>query len=423
MKNIHKKLIKKFSLILIFLAVFFTACDNFFSLQEEPQDQLSEATFWKTEADAVRALTALYRAENWTGWWNNFNGRNIVGIMFEDWTDILSNKELGSGFPQNGITSTNSQVHDMWSSNYTFIARVNYFLENISKVDMNETERSEMIAEAKFIRAYSYFWLSQLYGNVPLIDKTLTFAEANSVKQSSQQEVVNFALKDLEEAVPDLPVKQPPEAEGRAEKGAALALMGRFQMAEKKWAEAAATYKQIMDLNRYVIDDDFKTLFEDGGDNSDEIIYARKYMQDLFGEPFTQQAAVPGWYGGYSQFSFMQSFVDKFRMTDGETINDSPLYDPQNPFDNRDPRLYATVLLPAYSSVHGILYQGNPDSTNQTGPGLTGYGLNKFYDHEYTGSTWSYGGDYKLMRYAEVLLSYLESKLEAGDKYYTKLIG
>lgn len=421
MKYIYLRLSGKITFFLI-LIILLSGCKDYFSLQEEPKDQLSEATFWNTKDDAVRALTACYRAENWTGWWNNFNGNNIVGIQFEDWTDILSNKELGSGFPQNGITSTNSQVRDMWKSNYVFIARVNYFLENIGKVKMDENEKAAMIAEAKFLRANSYFWLSQLYGNVPLSDKTLTFDEANSISQSTKAEVVNFALNDLTEAVKYLPLKRPSSEEGRVEKGAALALMGRFLMAEKRWPEAAETYKKIMDLNRYVIDPRFKELFEDEGDNSDEIIYARKYMQDVFGEPFTQQAAVPGWYGGYSQFSFLQNFVDKFLMTDGKTIEESPLYNAEHPFENRDPRLYATVLLPGYSAVHGKIYQGNPDSTTQTGPGFTGYGLNKFYDYNYKGSTWSYGGDYKLMRYAEVLISYLESKLEAGSSITQSLL-
>lgn len=421
MKYIYLRLSGKITFFLI-LIILLSGCKDYFSLQEEPKDQLSEATFWNTKDDAVRALTACYRAENWTGWWNNFNGNNIVGIQFEDWTDILSNKELGSGFPQNGITSTNSQVRDMWKSNYVFIARVNYFLENIDKVKMDENEKATMISEAKFLRANSYFWLSQLYGNVPLSLKTLTFDEANSISQSTKAEVVNFALNDLTEAVKYLPLKRPSSEEGRVEKGAALALMGRFLMAEKRWPEAAETYKKIIDLNRYVIDPRFKELFQAAGDNSDEIIFARKYMQDVFGEPFTQQAAVPGWYGGYSQFSFLQNFVDKFLMTDGKTIEVSPLYNAEYPFENRDPRLYATVLLPGYSKVNGKLYQGNPDSTTQTGPGFTGYGINKFYDHNYKGSTWSYGGDYKLMRYAEVLISYLESKLEAGSSITQSLL-
>lgn len=415
MKNNIIKQVNQFCLFLCFIFIILTGCKKEFNLQEEPLDQLSEATFWHTKSDAQKALTALYRGENWTGWWNSFNGWNIVGIKFEAWTDILSNKEFGSGFPQAGIVATDQQVNDMWSSSYSRIAKTNYFLENIGKVQMDTASKAQMIAEAKFIRAYSYFWLSQLYGDVPLVDKTLTFDQANNVKQAKKEDVVNFALNDLKEAIPNLPVKRPAEEKGRIEKGAALALQGRFLMAEQRWSDAATTYKEIIDLNRYIIDPRFKQLFEDEGDNSDEIIFSRKYMQDIDGEPITQKAAVPAWFGGYNQFSFFQNFVDKFLMIDGKPTDQSPLYDPANPFANRDPRLYATVLLPGYSVVNNKIYQGNPDSSSQKGPGWTGYGLNKFYDPNYSGNKNSYGGDYILIRYAEVLLSYLESELEAGN--------
>ena len=281
MKHIHKKANLISSLILMIAVFSIFGCKKELNLQEDPLDELSEATFWNTRDDAVKALTACYRSEDWTGWWNNFNGWNIVGIKFEGWTDILSNKEFGSGFPQAGIVPTDPQIHDMWSSSYARIARVNYFLENISRVQMDDSERAQMIGEVKFIRAYSYFWLSQLYGDVPLTDKTLSFEEANSIKQSPKADVVNFALNDLEEAIPDLPVKRSAEEKGRIEKGAALALKGRFLMAEQRWQEAAETYKQLIDLNRYIIDPLFKELFEDAGDNSDEIILSRKYMQDM----------------------------------------------------------------------------------------------------------------------------------------------
>jgi tetratricopeptide (TPR) repeat protein len=415
MKKFSKKSIVRLCLIISFTFFFGLGCKKEFNLQEDPLDQLSEGKFWNTKNDALKALTACYRGEDWTGWWNNFEGWGIVGIKFEGWTDILSNKEFGSGFPQAGIVATDPQVHDLWSSSYSRIAKVNYFLENIEKVKMDATEKAQMVGEAKFIRAYSYFWLSQFYGNVPLVQKTLSFDEANTVKQALKKDVVDFALKDLGEAVQDLPVKRQAQEKGRIEKGAALALMGRFLMAEKRWAEAAASYKELIDMNRYIIDPRFKELFLAAGDNSDEIIFSRRYMQDMDGEPFTQLAAIPGWYGGYSQFSFFQNFVDKFLMIDGKPTDQSPLYDPARPFLNRDPRLYATILLPGYSVVNNKTYVGDPDASAQKGPGVTGYGLNKFYDYNYTGNKNSYGGDYKLMRYAEVLLSYLESELESGN--------
>jgi len=110
--------------------------------------------------------------------------------------------------------------------------------------------------------------------------------------------------------------------------------------------------------------------------------------------------------------------VDAFLMKDGLPIESSPLYDPNNEFDNRDPRLYASILLPNYSIWNGIKYQQHPDSTIngvKAGAGRTGYGLKKFTMDNYKGDGFSSGADQVLVRYAEVLLSYLESKLEAGD--------
>lgn len=409
--------------LVICLIIALSGCDKNF-LTENPKDRVSSGIFWKTEKDATGALMGVYRGNKWNGWWNSFNGWNIVGVLFSaDWTDVGSNKESGSGYPAGGIISTSTQVSDMWSYNYMIISRANNFLENIGNVNMDETRRSEMIAEVRFLRAYSYFWLSQLYGNVPLITKVLTFEEANSVTQSPQDSVVDFAINELTEAAEDLPVQRPPEENGRIEKGAALALKGRLLMASHKWSEAAETYKKIIDLNRYSIDSRFKELFEESGDNSNEIIFARKYTQGSeFGEPITQQDAPPGWYGGYTQLTFYQSFVDMFLMTDGKPIDQSTLYDPKHPFDNRDPRLYATVLLPDYSVVNGRIYRGSPDSTTQTGPGVTGYGFNKFWDHNYAGNKNEYGGDYPLIRYAEVLLSYLESEVESGSPISQSLL-
>lgn len=415
--------IGKITFALALIILFLPGCKKDF-FEVNPQDQLSEGTFWKSKDDAYTVLMGCYKREE--GWTESIRDLDVSLIFFDEWTDISSAKELGLGFPQSGILPTTGQIGDMWSCNYKKIARANYFLDNIGKVNMDEGEKKEMIAEAKFIRDYSYFWLCQLWGNVPFPTKTLTFDEANKISQTSKEEVVDFILNELTEIASDLPLKQPDSEKGRVEKGTALALKGRLLMAEKRWSEAAQTYKTIMDLNRYIIDPRFKELFQEQGDNSDEIIFAAHHMQDKLGDEVTQHHILPGEFGGYNSTNLNQNFVDKFLMKDGKSIEESPLYDPEHPYENRDPRIYATVLLPNYSIVNGITFQGHPDSVTmvygQGGIGITGYGINKFFDHDYKGNVWSYGGDYKLIRYAEVLMSYLESKLEAGDNITQNLL-
>jgi len=290
---------------------------------------------------------------------------------------------------------------------------------------MNETEKAAMKGEARFIRAFHYFWLYQLWENVPLIKTTLSFDEANNISQASKEELVNFILTELTEAAEGLPVKQPSSATGRAEKGAALALKGRLLMAEERWSEAAATYKDIMDLNRYMIDPRYKELFEDEGENNDEVIFANQQMEGELGEVITQHIIKSSVYGGYNGCNVFQHVLDKFPMVDGESIEDSDMYDPENPFENRDPRLYATILITGYSEVYGEIFQGDPETiakTGQTGPNISGYIVQKFWDRNYEGNTTQYGGDYPQIRYAEVLLSRLESELEAGNSIDQSLL-
>lgn len=426
---------KKSKIVLFFLIIgvlgswLLSGCKGDF-LNTAPEDQVSESVFWSSRADAQQALMGCYRIRRDINGWDGFTGWNVGMGYFSDWTDIATNARRGENpsFPTGGIEPTNSAVNIMWDANYRAVGIHNYFLENINKVEMDDDEKAEMIAEVKFLRAYAYFWLSQLYGNVPLITEILTFDEANSVDQASQEEVVNFAVNELTEAAEILPIERPSSEKGRIEKGAALALKGRFLMAEQRWSDAANAYNELIDLDRYSIDPRFKELFEDEGDDSNEIIFARQYIEGPeLGEATTNFHMVVGTFGGTSGLNFTQSFVDKFLMTDGSKPNseESGLYDPDNPFEDRDPRLYDTVLLPSYSEVNGKIYHGHPDTialSGQTGPGVTGYSWNKFWDHDYEGNPQHYGGDYPLIRYAEVLLSYLESRLEAGDNITQSLL-
>ena len=132
-----------------------------------------------------------------------------------------------------------------------------------------------------------------------------------------------------------------------------MGLKGRVLMAQKKWSEAAAVYKQIMDLNRYIIDPRFKELFEDEAENTDEFIFANQYMENEYGEAASQFTMRSSLYGGYNSLNVFKHLLDKFGMNDGMPIEESPLYDPANPYENRDPRLYATVLITGYSVVNG----------------------------------------------------------------------
>jgi hypothetical protein len=401
--------------------IFFSGCEDNF-LDRQPLDRLSKSTFWNTENDAMMALTGVYFEEgnaydylDYSLWNQDTHMR-----LFEATTDNGKEKDnFVTLFNNGGLNQANTIVAGLWTSSYLKICKCNNFLDNIDNVKMDLGKLAQIKAEVKTIRAFNYFYLAFLWGDVPLITKVQTINEANSVTRTPRAEVIMFVIDELNSAIGDLPKTRPAGETGRITKGGALAILGRVQMEEKKWTDAVSTYKQIIDMNIYAIDPRFKELFEDGGENSLEIILSIKKVADLYGTQM-QRDCLGFTYGGWYQFAPFNELVEEFECIDGKPISESPLYDVDKPYLNRDPRLYSTFFIDKLTVFKGKLFVTHPDSSpvvykdQLTRRNWTGYGLKKFTDEGFTGNIASYGGDFTIVRYAEVLLSYLESNIESG---------
>ena len=197
--------------------------------------------------------------------------------MFEATTDNGFEKDNGvTDFNNGDLAASYQPVMDLWTTTYIKITKCNNFLENIDNVEMDVSKLEEMKAEVKTIRAYDYFWLAFLWSDVPLVTKVLTVDEANSVFRDSRENVIKFVIEELQAAIPNLPVTRPDKDYGRITKGAALAILGRVFLAEKRWEDAKNVYKQIMDLGVYSIDARFSDLFIEKGEKGKEIIESRR---------------------------------------------------------------------------------------------------------------------------------------------------
>lgn len=404
----------------IFILIGQTGCQDW--LDEQPLVQLSEGSFWNSESDALLALTGIYNGSN-----VGINAYTNELLILSSATDDSSYKFGSIGNIYSGyLRSADTQVvRAIWQRAYRTIFKVNYFLENIDRVEMDTARKAQWTAEARFLRAYEYFYMSILYGGVPLITNLLTIEEANSQTRNSLAEIVDYSLQELTAAAQDLPATRPASERGRILKSAPLAIKGRLLMIHKRWPEAVSTYEEIIALNAHQIDPRYKAIFEEEGETSSEVILATNMIAGLYGNTHNQRNHHPEFYGGYSEVNPFQGMVDAFLMTDGLSIDESPLYDPQNPFDNRDPRLYASVFLPEYTEFRGRLFLAHPDETGDNIaalPGATGYGWKKYVTEDFAGDFGSSGDDIILVRYAEVLLSYLESKIENGDNITQELL-
>ena len=409
-------IMKKLLFSILVISCFTSACKKDFD--ENNPNQLTVSNFWQSEADAVRGINAVY---------STFH-RGAAG--YSRWLYFHAMLRSDEGYGSGGDGNLNTLMsfvqtdydlfltRETWENMYVGIYRANQVIANVPAITMDATLQKRIVAEARFLRAYEYAYMSILYGGVPLITKVLSTQEANTQQRNSLDEVVAFAIDELTSAAADLPATRPDSERGRILKAAPLAVKGRLLMIAKRWSEAAATYKEIIDLNAHIIDNRYKALFEEAGETSKEIILSTNCVAGLYGNPQNQLNYHPEFYGGYSEDHAFQGLIDAFLMTDGLPIEESPLYDPANPFDNRDPRLYASIFLPEYTEFRGRLYLAHPDKTNLgvgSLPGVTGYGWKKYVTENYVGAQNSSGDDIIHIRYAEVLLSYLESKLENGD--------
>jgi len=407
--------ISKIGIILVLLVAFCSGCkDDFFNKQ--PLDVVSDQTFWKTESDAKLALTGCYSVPYSPRPHDFLSGFGI--FLLDCSAGNGSDKEFDADNITNGILNSSYKVtQEYWKNSYTKIATCNNFLDHIENINMDETKKGIMIAEVRTIRAYIYFNLAFYWGDVPLVQHVLTIEEANNVTRTPKANVWAFVEKELRECYPVLPVTRPNNENGHITSGAALAILGRLQMAEKKWNDAADSYRKIIDYKCYLIDPQYRELFWEGKELSAEIILSTQYLDNVYGTIFPQ-LMYPVMIGGFHQYSPYNELVKEYECIDGKTIKESPLFDPSNPYNNRDPRMDYSILISDRSNVSGNIYISRPGTNSPDRLGTysawTGYGINKFIDETFSGNKRQYGGNWIIIRYAEVLISYLESKLESG---------
>ncbi|HEX6430213.1 MAG TPA: RagB/SusD family nutrient uptake outer membrane protein [Niastella sp.] len=414
-RNINRK--RNIWMMLALAGMLSTGCKKDF-FNKQPLDAVSDATFWKTAEDAQLALVGCYNTGN-AGW----RGEDFWTPRALLYLDLMagngSEKELIPDHVTDGtLTSTYWETGAYWQHSYEKIATCNNFLDHIDNISMDASQKAIYIAEVRTLRAYEYFNLGLYWGDVPLTKHVLTTTEANSISRTSKAEVWSFAETELKESVAVLPKTRPVSENGRITAGAALAILGRLQMAEKKWSDAAAAYKTIIDNNTYNIDPKYKELFWVAGELSNEIVLSSQYQEDDYSHVLLQYLYPETW-GGWHQFSPFNELAKEFECIDGKTTDQSPLFNPNNPYNNRDPRLDYTLMISDRTVFKGQTYKAHPDSTsspdrmNKYGV-WSGYCINKFMDPNFPGNLMNYGGNWSIIRYAEVLLGYLESKLESG---------
>jgi hypothetical protein len=379
----------------------FYGCSGF--LDTEPSDKYIQDNYWQTQERANAALNGVYASLLHSGIYGGDNP-----LILENLTPNAYHYQGDDNLIVAGRhNAATGWFNTTWNRAYEGIGRANNFLGYIDRVPMDETLKKRYIAEAKFLRAVFYFPLWSLYGGAPLITDPTDVLKQENLPRNSVDELLTQILKDLNEALAEdvLPKSYSGTDKGRVTIGAALAFKARILLYAERWAEAANTAKQVIDLNVYSLFPKYRELFYLENEGNEEVVFDLQYKYSEFTHSFDMTL------DEYNNVAPLPDLVNDYYAEDGLPISLSPLYDPANPYENRDPRLQQTII------VKGSLFKNKTVIEGQYP--RTGYGQKKYtvYKDDEAKTTIRAGDselNYIFIRYADVLLIYAEAKNEAS---------
>ena len=264
----------------------------------------------------------------------------------------------------------------------------------------NNLTKDQYVADARFFKAFYYYYLTECYGGVPLYREKLENIDDFKIAQSPKEEIVNYILSELDIAIEHLPQVA---YNGFITKGAAQALKARILLQNKRWQEAAAEAEKVINSGVFSLHPNYFDLFiKKGQTGNREIIFMSEFQAPEVAHSLTRTLIHST--GGTPR----QEFVDTYLMQDGLSVADSPL--DGTDYQNRDPRFYESV----YHEDDPWLDLANPEATQ------TGWIIRKFFDPEvlddlliHTPGTQDQG--IVQMRFAEILLIYAEAMHMQGS--------
>ena len=308
MKNTNKILITLFALS-------FSACSDF--LNEDLQGTYSNATFYKTEAHALLAIAGVYNSASFVSTDNDLwvfgdvaSDDAMKGGLAGDQSDIQFIDEFS-------YSRNNGALEKMWKHYYEGISRANYLLYYGPGIDMDVELKNRILGEAKFLRAYFYFNLINIFGEIPLkLNPPVNPGEINKPKSAAASVYVQIET-DLQEAIPVLEESYSNADLGRATSGAASGLLAKTYLYQQKWNETLTAIAAIEASGIYSLQPVYRNNFIDSTQGNGESLFEIQHLSNQLpklGSHLNQYFA-PTKDNGYYFNVPMQNFVNEFEQT------------------------------------------------------------------------------------------------------------
>lgn len=314
--------------------------------------------------------------------------------------------------------STNIYLQNTWTAYYTAIFRANTVIKELPNATFDEATKKQYIAEAKFVRAYSYLMLVKLFGDIPLSKEPLEASQAGKLGRAPFEEVLDLINQDLTDAAQDLPKSYETGQTGRVTTGAAKALHARALMYEigifknkddKAWQDVYNLTSDIIKSGTYHLLANYAQIFENEGENSTESIFELQFKTTNTGYNFDNQGNASSIYVANRGTTDMPEWGWGFNCPTQNLVDE---------FESQDPRLYCTVHGNGITDyVYGVKQEVAKLSH------LTGYQARKLaIDPAIRPSNQSDSPfNERIIRYSDVLLMCAEAAYHLGNEAEARL--
>jgi hypothetical protein len=239
-----------------------TGCKKFIEVELPPTQTSTEALF-ASEQTAVSAVTGIYTNLVFSSLSFSNGGMSIYpSLSADDLYNTAPNEELDV-FTNNSIPATNNTgiYQRIWARAYSVLYQVNAVMAGLEKSEnLSGDVKRQLTGEARTIRAFIYFYLVNLFGNVPLITGT-DYRENGLLSRAPLNEVHEQIKKDLEQAVADLNTTYPTTGRIRINKWAAVALLARVYLYNKDWEKAEAQAGAVIGSGNYSLVSNLNNVF------------------------------------------------------------------------------------------------------------------------------------------------------------------
>ncbi len=276
----------KFTAWLLVLAFIHLSCDDF--LEEDPRDLVSPANFFNTPAEFDLAIVGLYDIYKR----NSLHGKIGLDRYYENGADIIGpNRVFGQVEPTQSYSLSEGNISAIsqgagapltWQHLYEIILNANTILEQVDLTDNLSQEQKELVkAETLFLRAYSYYHLTNLWGDVPYYRGNLPISEIQQLPRTSRSIIQEDILQDLQEAQNGLPDTYNADGLGRASKWAAATLMTKIYLIQQSWQQARDKALEIINNSPHALLDDYAAVFDPNNEFNSENIWEINFVKDI----------------------------------------------------------------------------------------------------------------------------------------------